>query len=54
MDKTTHSFEDWFSLLQMNVEDECGAGITPEEVRDDYDNGRDLFDVKDEIVVEYQ
>ena len=53
MRKNNVSFEDWFELLQMNLQDE-GIDFNDEEsVRADYEEGKSLFDVIDEIHAEY-
>lgn len=47
-------FETWFSCLQVNL---LYAGIDFHDdhaVRGDYDQGRDMFDVVEEIVQEYE
>ena len=47
-------FETWFETLKINILDRCGVEYRDEEsVRADYDAGRDVYDVIDEIVAEY-
>ncbi len=54
MNKTTHDFEDWFDTLRLIVRDRTGVTFCDRaSVRDDYDAGRDMHDVADEIVQEY-
>ena len=54
MDKTTHDFDTWFGVLQTNVLDRAGVDLKDEDsVRGDYDEGKDVYDVIDEIVAEY-
>ena len=54
MTNETHSFEDWFDLLQMQLSDRGVSFMDAGAVRADYDNGRDLHDVVDEIAAEYE
>lgn len=54
MTNDTHDFDTWFSTLQLHVLDRTGVDFGDEDsVRDDYNNGRDVFDVIDEIAAEY-
>lgn len=54
MTKTEFDFDTWFGVLQSNVLDRSGVDFKDEDsVRDDFDNGRDVYDVIDEIVAEY-
>jgi hypothetical protein len=54
MDKTDTEFDDWFGVLQMNILDRCGVDFKDaDSVRGDYDEGRDVYDVIDEIAAEY-
>lgn len=47
-------FNSWFCLLQINVRDRAGVEFNDEDsVRGDYEAGRDVQDVIDEIVAEY-
>lgn len=47
-------FDTWFGVLQVNVLDRTGVDFKDEDsVRGDYDDGRDVYDVIDEIVAEY-
>ena len=47
-------FESWFSTLQDHVLDRTGVSFQDESsVRGDFDEGRSVFDVIDEIVEEY-
>lgn len=55
MNKTEFEFDTWFETLQAHVLDRAGIDFQdPDSVRDDYERGRDVFDVIDEIVAEYQ
>ena len=54
MTHTDTDFETWFDLLSMHLAD---AGIQfndADAVRSDYEAGRDLFEVVDEIRREYE
>lgn len=52
--KETQSFDDWFDLLVMQVLDRTGVTFRDRDsVREDYDAGKDLHDVVDEIADEY-
>lgn len=54
MTNSEFDFDDWFGVLQMNVLDRTGVDFKDEmAVRIDYDSGRDVYDVIDEIVAEY-
>lgn len=54
MNKRDAEFDDWYSVLQMHVLDNTGIEFRDEEaVREDYDAGKDVFDVIDEITAEY-
>lgn len=47
-------FDTWFGVLQTNVLDRTGVDFKDEDsVRGDYDAGKDVYDVIDEIVAEY-
>lgn len=47
-------FETWFGVLNVQVLDRAGVDYQDEDaVRGDYEQGRDVFDVIDEIVAEY-
>ena len=47
-------FDTWFDILSMNLLDRCGVDFNDRDaVRDDFDRGRDVFDVIDEIAAEY-
>lgn len=51
-DKT--SFDDWFDILKLHVLDRTGVEFRDRDsVREDYDKGRSVFDVIDDIVAEY-
>lgn len=53
MNKTDSNFDTWFDVLQMQLSD---AGINfkdAELVRKDYDDGKSLFEVLEEIKAEY-
>jgi hypothetical protein len=47
-------FDTWFDLLKVNLNDRGVSFNDANGVRDDYDRGRDLFDVVDEIAEEYE
>jgi len=52
--KTEFDFETWFSNLAMMVLDKTGVDFRDREsVRQDYDDGRNLADVADEIADDY-
>ena len=54
MTKTEVDFDTWFGVLQANVLDRAGVDFKDaDSVRDDYNNGRDVHDVIDEIAAEY-
>lgn len=54
MNNRDTDFESWFSALQSQVLDRAGVNFRDEDsVRGDFDEGRDVFDVADEIVREY-
>ena len=54
MTKNEFDFETWFDQLAMHVLDRTGVEFRDEEsVREDYEKGRDMFDVVDEIAAEY-
>lgn len=54
MTKDTHDFETWYETLQLQVAERTGVKFTDEDsVTDDYENGRNVFDVIDEIAAEY-
>lgn len=47
-------FETWFGVLNVQVLDRAGVDFQDEDaVRGDYEQGRDVYDVIDEIVAEY-
>jgi hypothetical protein len=47
-------FETWFSVLQTNVLDNTGVEFNDEDaVRGDFEAGRSVYDVIDEITAEY-
>lgn len=55
MTKDQFSFEEWFGVLQCEVLDQAGVDFKDmNAVRVDYDSGRIVYDVIDEIVAEYQ
>lgn len=55
MTKRDSSFDDWFSNLQLLVLDHVAADFRDAgSVRHDYEAGRNVFDVADEIAAEYQ
>lgn len=48
-------FPTWFNTLQVNVLDRTGVDFKDREsVRGDYDEGKDVYDVIEEIVAEYE
>lgn len=54
MTNTEFDFDTWFGVLQSNVLDRSGVDFRDEEsVRCDFDGGRDVYDVIEEIVAEY-
>lgn len=54
MTKTEFNFETWFDCLAMTVLDKCGVELRDaDSVRADYDAGKNLADVADEISAEY-
>lgn len=54
LDKVEFDFEPWFDNLAMLVPDACGVKfLDTESVRADYDAGRNVADVADEISAEY-
>lgn len=54
MTKNEFDFETWFDNLSMMVLDISGVNFNDQDsVRDDYDQGRNLADVADEIAAEY-
>ena len=47
-------FDTWFETLTMLVLDNTGVEFQDQDsVRNDYETGRDVHDVADEIVLEY-
>lgn len=53
MDITDTNFETWFDCLHMNLLD-AGINFTDRSsVREDYEAGKNMFDVVDEIILEY-
>jgi len=54
MTKNEFDFDTWFDSLAMMVLDQAGVEFHDQEsVRQDYENGRNLADVADEIAAEY-
>lgn len=54
MTKDDADFDTWFSALCGRIEEKAGTSFNDEDsVRGDYDQGRDAFDVADEIAAEY-
>lgn len=48
-------FDAWFDTVAAHVLGRAGVDFKDRDsVKDDYDRGRDAFDVIDEIVAEYQ
>lgn len=55
MTKADFDFETWFENLAMMVLDACGVDfLDSESVRADYDSGKNLADVAEEIAAEYK
>ena len=54
MTSSDTEFDTWFDTLQLHVLDATGVQFRDRDsVRGDYDAGKDVFDVIDEIVDEY-
>lgn len=54
MTKSDVDFETYFENLQMHVADRTGAHFSDEAaILEDYDAGRNVFDVIDEVCAEY-
>lgn len=54
MTKHEFDFDTWFDTLSLIVLDRTGVEFRDaDSVRGDYDEGRDVYDVIDEIVAEY-
>ncbi len=54
MTKNEVDFDTYFGNIQMHVLDRVGVETLDEaKIRKDYDAGRDMFDVTDEICAEY-
>lgn len=54
MNKTDTDFETWFDILKMQVMDRTGVSFRDRDsVREDFDAGRNVYDVIDEIAAEY-
>ena len=54
MTKDEVDFDTWFDTLCIHVLDRSGVEFTDDDsVRADYESGRDVYDVIDEIVAEY-
>lgn len=48
-------FDTWFSTLTMLVLDGAGVDFTDQDsVRNDFETGRNVHDVADEIIAEYE
>ncbi len=56
MTKDDFDFDTWFDTLKIHVFDRAGVEFQDEDsVREDYNNGRDVYDVIDDIVAaEYE
>lgn len=55
MDKTEYEFEEWFGVLQCYILDEIELDFKDTNaVRPEYDKGRDVYDLADEIIAEYK
>ena len=46
-------FDTWSSTLMILVLDGTGIEFDPESARSDFESGRDVHDVADEIIAEY-
>lgn len=54
MDKKDFTFDTWFSNLSMLVLDRTGVEFKDaDSVKADYDAGKNMYDVADEICAEY-
>ena len=53
MDINDVDFETWFEILQEHLADNGVRFEDEDAVRGDYNEGKDLFDVRDEILKEY-
>jgi len=54
MTKSDFDFDTWFDTLCIHVLDRAGVEFRDaDSVREDYEQGRDVYDVIDEIVAEY-
>lgn len=55
MNKPDFDFDTWFDTLKIHVLDRAGVEfLDADSVREDYDKGRDVYDVIDDIVAEYE
>ena len=55
MTKTDTDFDDWYTNLQVHLLDRAGVEYRDADAaRVDYDAGRDVFDVVDQIAAEYE
>lgn len=53
MNNDDTDFETWFSCLQVTLLDAGVDFYDDAAVREDYDQGKDMYDVVDSIVLEY-
>jgi hypothetical protein len=53
MDKKDTDFDTWFDCLVMQLLDENINFRDRDSVREDYDKGKNMYDVLDEIKAEY-
>lgn len=53
MNRNDIDFESWFDMLQTALSDDGINFRDADSVRDDYDEGKDLYDVADAIKAEY-
>lgn len=54
MKKGDFDFDTWYGVLNAQVLDRTGVDFKDEEAaREDYDKGLDVYDVIEEIVLEY-
>lgn len=55
MTKDQADFESWFDILATTILDETGVTFRDRDsVRDEYEDGHDVFDVADDIIAEYE
>jgi hypothetical protein len=54
MDNTTVDFDEWFEHLEMLLSEEGINFQDQDAVREDFNAGKNIFDVCDEIKAEYE